>query len=201
MASTKLTKHMRAEFVGEALKSTFEPRFDALKEKLEPLVKKMVEDQHPHFVRAHADKNIRKYMAISDSETVRLCGVLVIEPNNSGVKIQERHVTEGRTSYSYGLTCMHFQVANPAYQRTDINITDEALTAEYKGIWADYFVAQETLSSTIAAYATVEKFSADFPALVQFLPVAPSTVRALAVRVEDVTEKLANVGIPAGETA
>lgn len=36
MASTKLTKDMRTKFVGAALKSTFKPRFDALKEKQEP---------------------------------------------------------------------------------------------------------------------------------------------------------------------
>ena len=201
MALTKLTKDMRAKFVGAALKSTFEPRFDALKKKLFQLVKKMVAEQHPHFVRAHADKNIRQYMAISESVTVKLGGVNAVEPNDYVIEVREEYVQSGHASYSRGIAYVRPQIENPAYQTTDTNITDEALVAEYKSIWADYFVAQETLTSAIAAYTTVENFSTDFPTLVQFLPAMPSPVRALAVRVEDVTEKLASIGIPAGEAA
>lgn len=61
--------------------------------------------------------------------------------------------------------------------------------------------ALQTLTSTIAAYKSREKFEVDFPELAKYLPARTvvSNNTALAVPIEDIKAKFAKMGIPPGQ--
>lgn len=194
--ATKINKKMRDEFLESALRDAFAPRFAALREKLTAHCKAAMEAAHPEFVGALKNKALRPYLAIGQRWAVATEGRGLFVPTKYGSfcadQLRDMHAGVGS-----GLNYFFLEFDAPGLGKYRPVVTDPALLSKYHAIWSGLIDTRSTLSATIAAYATVEKFEADFPQLVKYLPRPARTAgTAVAVQVGDVLEKLAKVGIP-----
>lgn len=199
--SVRITNKQRAEFIGSALREAFAPRFAEIEAKALDIAKAQLKEQHPKFLELASDPETRQYLAVADDIALTARGeegrYNLRKPTNYE-KVECRDYMS-RRSYVENLDSLRVHVDRPAYQLFEF-VLPEALVAEYHQVWADLKEAKETLTSTIYAYTTHEKFRADFPQLGKHLPHPPlKACTSVSVPVEDVLLKLAKVGIPPKE--
>lgn len=204
--SNRITNAQRNEFLESVLRSTFEPRFEALWAKVDALAADEVNLQHPHWIRGRKDKGLLPYMPASGGVEVRF--LLADSGESSGIRARRPLAWSGvaRKAFYSGYigrdTALRLEdrkspVSTPLYIAVSLLISDKELCDEYASVWNDFYAAQETLTATIHAYNNREKFESDFPDLSKHLPKPAKVVgTAVAVQVGDVMAKLAKVGIP-----
>lgn len=196
--STKINNKQRAEFLERVLRETFAPRFAEIQERLNEEAKAHIAKEHPGFVKACADPEIKPYVSIAQYHRSRVEGCRLSKPGSYGKCLASEYHAKYSTSDD-GLEWMTAKVDGPAYKDTDFEISD-ALAADYHALWAEFAAAQRLLTDTIHSYTNRIKFEADFPHLAKYLPKPVTTVStAVAVPVGDVLEKLAKMGIPPSE--
>lgn len=197
--SNRITNAQRNGFLESVLRSTFQPRFEALWVKVDALAKAEVERQHPHWVRGRKDKDLLPYIGASHGVYVKFGDHYARKPTRwHGVVVS---LVDCEYSIRYnndGVRDYESPVSHPQYQVVQLKISeDDVMCSEHRAIWADFAAAQETLTATIFAYNNRAKFEVDFPDLAKHLPKPAKVVgTAIAVQVGDVMEKLAKVGIP-----
>jgi hypothetical protein len=202
MSSTRLTNEIRKGFLTAILRETFSPKFDEMQKRLTEYGKSLVLDQHPEFVKARKNEKVRPYVACSTG-----LRVTISKGESPFFRRPTRYDGTVRVDLVFdryhrdddpGFNEMKSQADHPYNLSTSSSIeTENQISIDYFSLWYDFDIAQKTLRDTIGAYTIREKFEADFPSFVKYLPVQVKKIStAITIPIDDVMKKLSGVGIP-----
>lgn len=193
-----LTNADRDAVIGTALKATFEPRFHALRKRMNDHLKQRQQQEHPRFIQLASDPEALKYLQY-----------------HSGTRFCIRTDKGGTNTGMPGIWSEPFRKPEPYKndQNTrdliseDVLVTskigssfvilDAGIIADYHQVWDDLTAARSKLSELLHSYRIREKFAEAFPDLAKHLPPTRTPNRLPAVIVDDVRANLAALGIAA----
>jgi len=196
----KLTLAAKNEALQVILKKAFAPKFNKMLEAATAEFVSYLHNEHAHFFKAIADKNINQYIAYGfgcnlevphDREEkyvdfVRPCyGLKSYLPEHS----HEYHAKHNRV-------CMH--IGGDIKRPHSLTTFHTTVPKNYFKTWNDYIAAQSTLSRLFDSYSTVEKLVLDFPEYSSYFPKnAPVKKNLPMVQVGEIRGNLSALGIPA----
>lgn len=188
-----LTKADRAAVIGFALAKAFSPRFIAVREECEGLLRAHLAAEHPRFLALLADPEAAQYIArtgsagftLVNSEGHTRCFHMPRFWRAPYLRAETRRSWVERDMYT---ALVAQETVVPASMGQKFEITDDVLVSRYLNVWSDLAHADEKMTALLAAYRTREKLAEDFPDIAAWLPpieppaalpaVIPATERA-----------------------
>lgn len=193
-----LTNDDRNAVIGAALKATFEPRFHALRKRMNDHLKQHQAEKHAHFIKLASDPETLQYLQWH-SRTVFYIhmkdgNAYAGQPNDwtQPSTKPERWVTDKNTTKLGSDDLIITSKIGSSFV-----ILDSAIIADYHQLWDDLTAARNKLSELLHSYRVREKFAEAFPDLAKHLPAPRTPNRLPAVIVDDVRANLAALGIAA----
>jgi len=193
-----LNNNDRNAVIGGALKASFEPRFNALRLRMNENLKQYQQENHPHFIQLASDKKNLPYLQylsrtrfkIPASDGATEAG----QPHDwtQPFSKPERWARNNNTK-QLGSDDLIITMAIGS----EFCATDALIVSDYHQIWHDLDTAREKLTELLHSYRAREKFAEAFPDLAKHLPPARTPSKLPAIIIDDVRTSLANLGIAA----
>lgn len=203
-----LTNKDREAVKESLLKEAFEPRFNAIKQKVEDCLRQLVKAEHGKFLDLMADESTRGYLArtvigeLGFHDTPNKANFMMVRPRDYGNRA-DYYEPSSRYYFNADKNCQLIKGGDVVIP-TKLGgwlCQDADLLAEYRALWADYDKAYSTLDAALSSFRTREKFAEAFPEFAKRLPPAKQKAGLPVVIASNVLADLAAVGVPAVEEA
>lgn len=188
----------RNAVIGGALKASFEPRFNALRLRMNEHLKQYQQENHPHFIKLASDKETLRYLQYLSCTHFTIPtgdgGAIAARPNDWEQPSQKPERWERNTNTKQ-LSSDDLIITSKI--GSQFCIKDAGIISDYHQIWHDLDAAREKLTELLHSYRAREKFAEAFPDLAKHLPPARTPSKLPAVIIDDVRTSLASLGIAA----
>lgn len=192
--TTKLNKADRQQVIERVLRDAFEPRFNALAERLREAALASSIENDRIFYELHSDPENRKYL-----HSYRCNNFYIGDADNTRTAMAPIYGLHARPPAGrYALAgCKRIESRDfvSCFGNT-ATVTDSQISADYDAAWEDYGAAYTKMSSLLASYSNRERFIEDFPEFAKHLPPPSVPARLPSVIVGDVLADLAKLGVP-----